>query len=252
MLLEKEVILKLYELVSKDSGRLYAIKIISKKLMNKSINTNIIVNECEIQMMLKNNPLFVNLYWTFQDEGNFYLVTELCIGGSLFNLMNTHSALEESTARFYACEVLLMLEDMHNKNIIYRDLKPENILIDLDGHLKLADFGLAKIVKDLKNPNDTFWGSPDYLTPEMFLQDTHNSTIDFYTFGWLLHEMVSELPPHYSKSRRIMNANIMFKEFRVKFDWSPHCADLLQKCLSKNKSDRPSSVKEIMNHPFFK
>lgn len=114
------------------------------------------MNECEIQMKMNNDPFFINLHWTFQDDDNFYLVTELCVGGNLYNLINHHTALDESTARFYACEVLVMLETMHAKNIIYRDLKPENIMIDLDGHLKLADFGLAKVVDTLDTLNDTF------------------------------------------------------------------------------------------------
>lgn len=71
-------------------------------------------------------------------------------------MLTTHKALDESTARFYACEVLIMLQKLHEHNVIYRDLKPENILIDVEGHLKLADFGLAKIVGSLTDLNDTF------------------------------------------------------------------------------------------------
>lgn len=67
--------------------------------------------------------------------------------------------------------------------IIYRDLKPENILIDIEGHLKLADFGLAKVVSSHDALNDTFCGSPEYMSPEMLLGETHNRTLDFYTFG---------------------------------------------------------------------
>lgn len=113
-----------------------------------------------------------------------------------------------------------MIEKMHGKNIIYRDLKPENILIDMNGHLKLADFGLAKFVQNNSDLNDTFCGSPEYMAPEMLFGDTHDSTIDFYTFGCLLHEMVSELPPHYTKNREKMNKRIMYNNLKLSFSSS--------------------------------
>ena len=235
----------------RDSGKLYAIKIMDKvDILNELISARIVINEWSIQMMFKDDPFFLNLYWTFQDQEHFYLVTELWIGGNLFHLLTTHRALDESTARFYAWEILIMLQKLHEHNVIYRDLKPENILIDAEGHLKLADFGLAKVVNSLNDLNETFWGSPEYMSPEMLFGDTHNMTLDFYTFGWLIYEMVTEFPPFYWENKQEMNRSIMYGKLNLS-KLSKELNHLLKWLLSRSKWNRPSSIEEIMSHPFF-
>jgi len=92
------------------------------------INENIVLNERNIQVMFKDDPFFVQLYWAFQDSSHYYFVTELWIGGSLYHLLNTHDSLDEDTVRFYAAEILIMIKSMNNKGVIYRDIKPENII----------------------------------------------------------------------------------------------------------------------------
>lgn len=92
---------------------------------------------------------------------------ELCTGGQLFHFLAKRKRLCEREAKFYICEIIVALEYLHSKNIIFRDLKPENVLIDINGHIKLSDFGLAKKVKSLFDLNKTFCGSPEYLCPEM-------------------------------------------------------------------------------------
>lgn len=236
----------------RDSGRLYALKIMNKSDVDQNIiSEKIVLNERDIQVKLNGDPFFVSLYWCFQDETHYYLVTELWVGGSLYHLLNTHKALDEDTIRFYASEILVMMEKMHDKNILYRDLKPENILIDINGHLKLADFGLAKIVQNNSDLNDTFCGSPEYMAPEMLFGDTHDSTIDIYTFGCLLHEMVSEFPPHYSKNREKMNKRIMYNNLKLSFSSSKSLKHLIRWCWSKNRELRPKSVEILLKHPFF-
>jgi serum/glucocorticoid-regulated kinase 2 len=69
---------------------------------------------------------------------------DLCAGGELFYYLHQHGRMNEEQAKFYFAEILLGLEYIHSKGIVYRDLKPENVLLDIDGHLKLADFGLSK------------------------------------------------------------------------------------------------------------
>ncbi|CAI2364187.1 unnamed protein product [Moneuplotes crassus] len=236
-----------------DSGRIYAIKIMEKTHINSNfISESIVVNERNIHFMFTNDPFFIDIYWAFQDKDHYYLVTEMCIGGSLYNLLSTHDPLDENLIRFYASQILIMIKRMHDKNIIYRDLKPENILIDSSGYLKLADFGLAKIVSSLDKLNDTFCGSPEYMAPEMLLGDSHNLTLDFYTFGCLLHEMVSAFPPHYSRNREEMNNKIMLNSANLNFDCSKELKQLINWCLHKNRDLRPQSVEKLCDHAFFK
>lgn len=236
----------------KDSGRLYAIKMMDKHLIDTNyIRKSIVVNEKNVHGMFKNDPFFVNLYWAFEDINHYYFVTELWVGGSLYNLLTTHEALDELTILNYSSQILIMLRKMHLKKVIYRDLKPENILIDVYGNLKLADFGLAKVVPELDSLNDTFWGSPEYMAPEMLLEESHDSTIDFYTLGWLLHEMVSSFPPNYSKNRDKMNDMVMHDGAKLEFNSSKELKHLIRWWLNKNIDLRPQTVEIIMDHPFF-
>ena len=103
----------------------------------------------------------------------------------------------EEFARFYMAEVVLALEYLHSKNIIYRDLKPENVLIDERGHIKLADFGVSKILPTKESVTHSFCGSPEYMSPEMLTPLLgHSFPLDLYSLGAFLHELLLGHPPH--------------------------------------------------------
>lgn len=95
--------------------------------------------------------------------------------------------------------MLLGLEYLHKRNIVFRDLKPENILLDIDGHVKIADFGLAKYIPD-NFKSYSFCGSPEYMSPEMLIGDGHDKQLDYYCLGAFLHEILCGLPPFYDKN----------------------------------------------------
>lgn len=120
--------------------------------------------------------------------------------------------MNESQAKFYFAEILLGLEYIHSKGIVYRDLKPENVLLDIDGHLKLADFGLSKILPSIASLTNSFCGSPEYMSPEMLLGYGHGFAVDYYSLGAILFEMLTGLPPFYSLDRNMMYQDICEEE----------------------------------------
>lgn len=103
---------------------------------------------------------------SFQDTSTLYMLLDYCPGGEVFSYLRRARRFNEPTSQFYAAEILLILEFLHDKQgVAYRDLKPENILIDAEGHLKLVDFGFAKKVDNQETY--TLCGTPEYLAPEV-------------------------------------------------------------------------------------
>ena len=127
------------------------------------------------------------------------MILDLCPGGDLAYHLGVKEIFEEDEARFFIAVVLLAIEYIHSLNVVYRDLKPENILVCGDGHIKLADFGLAK--EGLTKGNSkakSFCGSPAYLPPEMFSDSGVTKAADIYQMGAVLYEMLIGMPPFYT------------------------------------------------------
>ena len=130
-------------------------------------------------------------------------------------MLDIKNNLDEQTAKYYIAEILLALEELHTRDIIYRDLKPDNIVIDLEGHVRLTDFGLSKEQVTDQTSAMSFCGSIAYLAPEMIKRDGHGKSVDWYLLGVLLYEILTGIPPFYSKNRRTMIQNIMYTNFKV-------------------------------------
>jgi serine/threonine protein kinase len=140
-----------------------------------------------------NYPLCVQLKGAYQDKRSLYLLQEWVPGGELFHHLDLEGAFDEPKAMFFAANVLLALEFLHSKGIVYRDLKPENLLLDAQGYLKMADFGFAKYVGEDKT--FTICGTPDYQAPEVIMRRGTNKAADYWALGVLIFEMLVGDPP---------------------------------------------------------
>ena len=109
-----------------------------------------------------------------------HLVLDYCPGGELFYHLTLYRRFSEDIVKYIISELLLALIYLHSLNILYRDLKPENILLDIDGHLRLSDFGLSRLDFSNHSVSDSFCGSPEYMAPEMLTRGHHTRMIDFY------------------------------------------------------------------------
>ena len=147
-------------------------------------------------------------------------------------------------AKFYFAEILLGIEYLHSNNIVYRDLKPENVLIDIDGHIKLADFGLSKFFKR-DELSYSFCGSPEYMCPEILKREGHNHMIDFYTMGVILFEMMTGLPPFYTNNKSEMTKRILESELNYPSHLNPEVVDLMKRLLERNPAKRLGSVNGV-------
>ena len=137
------------------------------------------------------HPFIVDLYATFQDHLNIYMLLSYVPGGELFSHIRRAQRFSADVTRFYLAIIVLALRYLHSNNIIYRDLKPENLLLDTRGYLKLADFGFAKVVDDR---TWTLCGTPEYLAPEIIQSDGHGKAVDWWACGILCYEMLVGYP----------------------------------------------------------
>ncbi|KAG6816589.1 cAMP-dependent protein kinase catalytic subunit [Tephrocybe sp. NHM501043] len=241
---------------SKHNLRFYAIKVLNKEKVVKLKQVEHTNNE---QHMLEavQHSFIINLWGSFQDATNLYMVMDFVPGGELFTLLRRSGRFPDPVAKFYAAEVALALNHLHGLDIIYRDLKPENILLNHDGHIKVADFGFAKLCT---STTWTLCGTPDYLAPEVVNQQRYNKSVDWYALGVLIYEMLSGLPPYHSSDpnpvslyERIINGPSFIK-WPVAF--SNLATDLILKLMESDPSKRYGNLRhgagDVFAHPWFR
>lgn len=216
---------KVIQVKNKKSGKIYAMKVISKRLLRKKVSyiENI---QAERNILTKiRHPFIVSMHCSFQTKQKLFIVMEFCAGGELFLRLGREGVFLERTAAFYLAEIILALEHLHERGILHRDLKPENILLHLDGHLALTDFGLAKdFSSDMGNDDNsnhleqnrvkTICGTTEYMAPEMIARKGYGKAADFWSLGCIAYEMMSGNPPFESKKgmkdlfRKILNERV--------------------------------------------
>ena len=202
-------------------------------------------------MKTLNHPYLVRLIYAFQTPSHLYMALEYCENGDLSQILDDQSLLEEKIAKFLVAELILGLQCLHQKGILYRDLKPENLLLDSEGHIHLADFGLAKQGKEGQDITaQSFCGSPAYLAPEMLKKEGVTKAGDVYQVGVVLYEMLVGIPPYYNDNIKILYQNIEKGRLKIPKYLSPEAKKCLVKMLHKNPSKRPR-LDQLMKEPFF-
>lgn len=180
---------------------------------------------------------------------------DFCPGGELFFHLQMLGKLTEEQAKFYFCELLLGIKYLHAHNIIYRDLKPENVLIDLDGHVRIVDFGLSKQLQHREKNTFSFCGSLEYMSPEMLNKQGHGKEVDFYSLGALLYEMLTGLPPFYDEDSDVLYNSILSENINFPNGLSRNVKHLMRGLLQKEQQMRLGAlqgVAEIKAHPWLK
>lgn len=243
---------KVMQVVKKDTKQIYALKTIRKQHIVASMEVDHTMAERTVLARVL-NPFIVPLKFSFQLPEKLYLVLSFINGGELYFHLQKEGRFLMDRLRFYIAELLTALELLHQMNVIYRDLKLENILLDYQGHIALCDFGLCKLNMKDNDKTNTFCGTPEYLAPELLLNQGYTRSVDWWTLGTLLYEMLTGLPPFYDENiktmyNKILNDPLKFPPMLERTD----AKDLLTKLLQKDPKLRLSDAADIKAHPFFK
>jgi serine/threonine protein kinase len=241
---------KVMEVKKKDTGETFAMKEMSKEVIERENLLEHIFAEKSILQKI-DHPFVVQLHFAFQTKDKLYLILDFLSGGELFFHLSRDQKFDSWRAKFYTAEIGLALGHLHALDIIYRDLKPENAVLDKEGHVCLTDFGLAKTNVQGAYAASTFCGTPEYLAPEFLMGTGHGKAVDWWSLGILLYEMLCGIPPFYSESVNEMYELILKKPLEFPDDVTPAAQDLCQKLLDRNPETRMSDVNTFKAHPFF-
>jgi serine/threonine protein kinase len=249
---------QVFQVRKKDTQRIYAMKVLSKKVIvqKKEIAHTIGERNILVRTATAESPFIVGLKFSFQTPADLYLVTDYMSGGELFWHLQREGRFHEGRAKFYIAELILALRHLHQHDIVYRDLKPENILLDANGHIALCDFGLSKANLSKGDTTNTFCGTTEYLAPEVLLDEQgYTKMVDFWSLGVLVFEMCCGWSPFYAEDTQQMYKNIAFGKVRFPRDaLSTEGRNFVKGLLNRNPNHRlgaKADADELMAHAFF-
>ena len=242
---------RVYLVTNKFNNKKYALKVINKnKLMQIYADCRLVHNEVELHSKL-NHPNIIKLYNMKETENEIQILLEYAQNGNLFDIIQKNNGLDELKAFEYFIQIVNAVYFLHQNNIIHRDIKPENILIGENNVLKLCDFGWAKELN--VNKRATFCGTMEYMAPEIVGSEMYDFSVDIWSLGILLYELIMGHSPFRSKSKKDRNIMIKIKKHDLVFDKdkniSKECIDLINRLLDVNPETR-LKIKDIFEHPF--
>lgn len=241
--------------ITGDPTRSFALKQMKKSQIVETRQQQHIMSEKEI-MGEANCDFIVKLFKTFKDRKYLYMLMESCLGGELWTILRDKGHFDDSTTRFYTACVVEAFDYLHSRNIIYRDLKPENLLLDVNGYVKLVDFGFAKKLQQGRK-TWTFCGTPEYVAPEVILNRGHDISADYWSLGVLMFELLTGTPP-FTGSDPMKTYNIILKGIdAIEFprNITRNATALIKKLCRDNPTERlgyqKGGISEIQKHKWF-
>ncbi|GMI04854.1 hypothetical protein TrLO_g15116 [Triparma laevis f. longispina] len=236
------------------TGRMFAMKVLKKANVVKRKQVEHTRTERRVLGSI-NHPFIVHLHFAFQTDAKLFFVLDYCPGGELFFHLSRMKKMPEHMARFYTAEITLALEELHRNGIVYRDLKPENILLDEIGHVKLADFGLAKEgIESTVEGAKSLCGTPEYLSPEILDRKGHGTASDWWNLGMVLFEMLTGLPPWYTTDRQKLFDSLRNAPLTFPYHVSRTAQSIIRGMLTRDPAERLGGkvgAEELKSHPFF-
>ncbi|XP_059682852.1 cGMP-dependent protein kinase 2 [Gavia stellata] len=231
----------------KNENMAFAMKCIKKKHVVDTKQQEHIYSEKKILEQIC-SPFIVKLYRTFKDAKYVYMLLEACLGGELWSLLRDRGSFDEATTKFCVGCVTEAFDYLHHIGIIYRDLKPENLILDAEGYIKLVDFGFAKKIGSGQK-TWTFCGTPEYVAPEVILSKGHDFSVDFWSLGILVYELLTGSPP-FSGADQMMTYNLILKGIE-KLDFpkiiTRRPEDLIRRLCRQNPTERLGNLRNGIN-----
>ena len=235
-----------------NTTRFFAMKVLQKTEVIRLRQVEHVKAERRILSRVR-HPFIVDLYATFQDSLNIYMLLSYVPGGELFTHLRRAGRFSPDVTRFYLATIVLALKYLHSFNIIYRDLKPENLLLDNRGYLRLTDFGFAKVVDDR---TWTLCGTPEYLAPEIIQSDGHGKPADWWACGILAYEMMVGHPPFFDETAYGIYDRILKGKIQWPRDMDPLSRNLIRGFLNPDRTQRLGNLlagaDDVLDHPWFR
>jgi 3-phosphoinositide dependent protein kinase-1 len=243
----------------------YAIKVLDKRHIIKEKKVKYVNIEKDTLNRLTDHPGVVRLYYTFQDERSLYFVLDLASGGELLGVLKRMTTFDEECTKFYGAQILDTIEYMHRRGVIHRDLKPENVLLDDKMHVKITDFGTAKIL-DISTNTDgdatfqpdgmddnrasSFVGTAEYVSPELLTDKNACKASDLWAFGCIIYQLLAGRPPFKAGNEYQTFQKIVALDYQFPRGFPEVARDLVERLLVLDPQRR-LTIEHIKNHQFF-